>query len=315
VSETHMVIGKPEHTPAAGTHKLRSRSAIVAVLVAGSLVGLKLVTAVLTGSLAVVTSLVDSAVDCVASTVNYFAVRGAEAPPDKDHRWGHGKAESLSGLAQSVLVFITACIVVWQAVRRLIEPHDIANVGIGAAVMGASLCVSIALGLFLRNAGKKHDSIALTGDAAHYLSDGITNSAAIVALVCYRIFGWSWVDPVISFAAAVILAGSAFNIGKHAVDQLMDRELSDTTRKRIKDLVSKSSPQIFGLHALKTRRSGPTLVIEFHLELPAKMSFADAHLVTAQIEETLRHEFDDCMVMIHPEPYIAPGEPLLAGDP
>ncbi|HSI05665.1 MAG: cation diffusion facilitator family transporter [Myxococcota bacterium] len=316
--QTHMVIGTPErdmpHMKPADARE-RSRAAMIAVGVAALLVLLKAVTAFFTGSLAVVTSLVDSSMDCITSAMNFIALRSAEAPPDHDHRWGHGKAESLSSLGQALLLGGSAGVVVWQAIERLLSPAPIVHTGLGVAVMAVSLTVSLVLGWFLRREARQHGSIALEADAAHYVSDGLTNSAAIVALLAYRFFAWSWVDPVISFAAATVLALQAGRIGKRALDELMDRELQDDTRKRIRALVQQSVPQVFGLHALKTRRSGRTLVIEFHLELPAQMSFADAHLVTAQIEETLRGDFPDCMVTIHPEPYIAPGSPLLAGDP
>lgn len=313
--QTHMVIGphdESEHAKPAGK---RLRAALVPVVVSALLVILKLVTALLTGSLAVVTSAIDSATDCVSSTLNAIAVRGADIPPDADHRWGHGKAESLSALGQAILVSGSAGIVVWQAIERLLHPQPVSHAPAGIAIMVASLLISVALGRYLQHAGRAQGSSALEGDAAHYLSDALTNSAAIVALIAFKVFGWSWIDPLISFSVACILLGAAFKIGKRAFDELMDRELQDDTRKRIRILVKEAAPEIFGLHALKTRRSGRTLVIEFHLELPASMSFADAHLATAQIEERLRSDFTDCMVMIHPEPYIAAGTPLLAGDP
>lgn len=313
--QTHMVIGPHEEHAAPASAAKRLRAALVPVVVSALLVVVKLATALLTGSLAVVASAIDSATDCVSSILNAIAVRGADMPPDSDHRWGHGKAESLSGLSQAVLVAGSAGIVVWQAVERLLTPQPVNHAPVGIAIMIGSLIVSIALGRYLQHVGRTAGSPALEGDATHYLSDALTNTAAIVALVAYRVFEWSWVDPLISFSVACILVGAAFKIGKRAFDELMDRELQDGTRKRIRGLVKDAAPEIYGLHALKTRRSGRTLVIEFHLELPAQMSFADAHLVTAQIEERLRHEFAECMVMIHPEPYIEPGTPLLAGDP
>jgi ferrous-iron efflux pump FieF len=316
--QTHMVITTPErHTPHVKPADMRerSRAALVAVGVAALLVVLKAVTAFFTGSLAVVTSLVDSGMDCITSALNFVALRCAEEPPDSDHRWGHGKAESCASLGQALLLGGSAGVVVWQAALRLLTPSAIGHTGTGVAVMAVSLTVSLVLGWFLRRASRLHGSIALEADAAHYVSDGLTNSAAIVALLAYRFFAWTWVDPLISCAVATVLALQAARIGKRALDELMDRELQDDTRKRIREMVQKSAPQVYALHALKTRRSGRTLVIEFHLELPAQMSCADAHLVTAQIEETLRGDFPDCMGTIHPEPYIAPGTPSLTGDP
>ncbi|MBC7792113.1 MAG: cation transporter, partial [Clostridia bacterium] len=299
--QTHMVMGPHQTASPLTTPAKRFRAALVPVAVSVLLVIAKLFTALLTGSLAVVTSAIDSATDCVSSTLNAIAVRGADKPPDSDHCWGHGKAESLSGLGQAILVSGSAGIVVWQAVERLLHPQTMNHTPAGIAIMIGSLIVSIALGRYLQYAGRASGSAALEGDATHYLSDALTNTAAIVSLIAFRFFAWSWVDPLISFSVACILLGAAFKIGKRAFDELMDRELQDGTRKRIRILVKEAAPEIFGLHALKTRRSGRNLVIEFHLELPAQMSFAEAHQVTAHIEERLRSAFAECMVTIHPE--------------
>lgn len=293
----------------------RSRAALVPVAATVGLIALKLATGVLTGSLAVLASLVDSLMDLIASSVNYVAVRGADVPPDADHRWGHGKAESVSGLAQAFLVALSVAALVWQAVQRLLEPEPLRHVGAGIAVMVVSSIVAIGVAVFLRRAGRRYGSLALTADAAHYLSDGLTNSAAIVALVGYSVFDITWIDPLMSFAIAIVLGRTALGIGKQALDELMDRELADEVRREINETVVSTSSKIYGMHALKTRRSGRTLVVELHLELPHEMSFTEAHRLTADIEERLRAALGDCMVTIHPEPYVAPGEPLLAGDP
>lgn len=312
-----MLISSAESTGrgAPRTDRRRSRAAAVSVAVAAALIVLKLSVAWITGSLAVLASLVDSIADLFTSTVNLVAVRSAELPPDHDHRWGHGKAESLSSLAQATLVGGSGAFVAWQAIERIQEPASLDHPALGAAAMGVSLITGVLLSVFLRRAGRRYGSIALTADAAHYASDALTNGGALVALIAYRFFDAPWLDPIVSFAIATVLVVSAARLGKSALDQLMDRELQDDTRRRIAELVRATSPHVLGLHALKTRRAGPTLVIELHLELPATLSFAEAHGITADIESRLRLAFDDCMVMIHPEPYLAPGKPLLAGDP
>lgn len=287
----------------------RSRAALYPLFVVASLIVIKGITAALTGSLAIVASLVDSVLDFVASTGNYLAIRQADRPPDDDHRWGHGKAESLAGLGQAAVVVASAAILLWQSMLRILHPAPISNVGLGVAVMAVSLVASAGLTWHLQRSGRRYGSLALSADSLHYLSDVLTNSATILALVSFKYLGWAWADAVVSFIIAAILVKSAVDIGRQAVDQLMDRELPKSVHRRIETLACSASPHVFGMHELRTRQSGRTTVLELHLEIRADLSFEQAHEVTVQVQNAIEGELGDCIATIHADPFSHPGVP------
>lgn len=157
-------------------------AARLSIVVAGSLVALKVVTAWLTGSLSVLASLLDSAMDIIASVINFFAVRAASLPPDEDHRYGHGKAESLAGLFQALVITASGLYLVWEAIRRLVEPSGTRAEGVGIATMVVAILVSVGLVYRLKSVARKTDSPALAADAVHYASEIYSNGAALAAL-------------------------------------------------------------------------------------------------------------------------------------
>jgi ferrous-iron efflux pump FieF len=298
---------------AKATDRRRSRSALVPIAGVLFLIALKAVTALLTGSLAVAASLVDSVLDFIASTTNWYAIRTAEVPPDEDHRFGHGKAESLSSLAQAGLVTASAAILVWQSLRRLMAPESIQRVDIGVAVLFVSSIVSVLITVFLRRRAKKLGSMALAADALHYLSDVLTNAAAVLALLLYEFLGIRFMDPIASLFIAVVLASSAWQIAKRAIAELMDQELPAAVTGRVAEVARAVSPHVFGVHELRSRQSGRTRIIDLHLEVRADLSFIEAHEVTAKVQTAIEAELGDCIATIHPDPYAAPGVPKADG--
>lgn len=287
---------------AAKQARQRSRTALTSVATAACLIVAKLLTALATGSLAIVGSLVDSCLDLAASGANYLALRQAEVPPDANHRWGHGKAESLSGLGQAALIVGSAAILAWQSIERLLTPKALASTGVGLAVMAGSMAVSLALGLFLRRRSRRLASVALAADALHYLSDVLTNGAAIVALLAWRFLRWGWMDPLASGLIAAVLFKSAWDIIRQATDQLMDKEMAPRVRRDIVTTVVRTSPSILGVRDLRTRRSGKTVIIAMRLQLSPGLSLDAASHIARQVEANLQDVFEDCLVTIQPEP-------------
>lgn len=290
------------HTDPPTLDRRRSRAASVSVVGAGALALLKLAAASVTGSLAIWASFVDSVLDMFASGSNLLAIRHAEVPPDDDHRWGHGKAESLSGLAQTLLVLGSAGALAYKSVERLIEPAPMAYVGWGVAVMAVSAMASVGITAYLRQAGKRYGSVALEGDAVHYLADVLTNVATIAGLLAWHFFALTWVDPVVSLAMALVLVHSAKSIGLSALDQLMDRELPEEDRHRIIKAAMGVSPHVLGIHELRSRRSGSWVDVNVHVDIRADLSFVEAHTVSAQVEEAIRTLFHQGIVTVHADP-------------
>lgn len=281
--------------------RLIRRAATLSVMVAVSLASLKLVAAMLTGSLAVLSSVVDSVADIAASAITWLSVRVAQRPADHGHRYGHGKAEALSALVQAALVAGSGLFVLIDGVRRLLVPAPIEAPELGFVVMAISLGATIALVLYQRRVVRIARSQAIAADSAHYLSDISTNIAVLVSLALAGPLQMPRADPAIAAGIAVWLLWTAWRIGRDATDTLMDRELDGAERARI-ELLVRDHPMTRGLHDLRTRAAGRVRFIELHLELDGHLTLTEAHRVTDAIEQRLRAAFPESEVVIHQEP-------------
>lgn len=260
----------------------------------------KLVAWLVTGSVTVLASLVDSLMDVGASLVNLFAVRYALLPPDEDHRFGHGKAEALAGLAQAAFILGSSVFLVLNAVDRLRHPQPLTEIGVGVAVMLFAILATAALLAVQYRVIARTQSTAVRADALHYATDLATNVATLIALVL-ALYGWSGLDPWFALAIAAYICYSALTIARDAIDLLMDRELGPAERARIVALAT-SVPQVGNVHALRTHRSGQTKLIQLHVGLPDELTLAQAHAVSDQVEARLHSAFPEADIIIHQDP-------------
>ncbi len=254
-----------------------------------------------TGSVSLLSTLFDSALDAGASIVKLLAIRQALVPPDAEHRFGHGKAEPLAGLVQVAFILGSSVVVLVEVVNRFLDPQPVREPEIGIGVMLVSMAVTIALVAWQRHVVRKTGSIAIRADSAHYASDFLVNASVIVALVVSAWFGWWWIDPAIGLAIALFIAWAAVKIGREALDMLMDREMDEAERSRIKDIV-RAHPQVLNLHDLRTRAAGRDRFIQFHLELDGGLSLIDAHRIAEAVEDDVRKAFPEAEVIIHQDP-------------
>lgn len=280
---------------------LRQSAVIAAVAVAGLLVVAKLMAWLATGSVAILGSLADSLLDLMASAVAFLAVSHALKPPDHDHRFGHGKAEALAGLWRAALVVVSAVYVGWEAVQRLATPAPVENSGVAIGVLAGSAALSLGLAGYQIWVYRRTRSLAIGADAANYATDAAVNVAALGAVWLARDPRFAMADPLFGFAMAVVIALAAARIVRHAYDQLMDREMADHDRMRIKEIIL-SHPEALGMHDLRTRRSGADLFIQFHLELDPDLTLREAHRIADDVEERVRAAYPDADVMAHQEP-------------
>jgi ferrous-iron efflux pump FieF len=267
------------------------------------LIVLKLVAWGLTDSVALLSSLVDSLLDGLASLVMLLAVRHSLTPADREHRFGHGKAEPLAALAQASLITGSAGFLVVEALRRLFDPEPIAHGDLGIGIMVFSLVATFALTRFQNHVVARTGSVAIRSDALHYLSDLLMNAAVILALVLTSRFGLTYADPVLALGIAAFILRSAFQIGRDAYNMLMDRELPDEERRRILDLVRRH-PDVLGIHDLKTRAAGRTAFIQLHLEIDGSMTLYRAHAIADAVEAELQTAYPGAEVTIHQDPHV-----------
>ncbi len=281
--------------------RLMRLATYASVGVAIALIGVKLVAYLLTDSVSLLSTLIDSLLDAAASLVNLVAVRTALVPPDAEHRFGHGKAEPLAALGQSAFVGGSAVFLLVEAGNRVVNPSPILNSGLGLVVMGISIVVTALLVAFQRHVIRRTNSVAIRADSLHYLSDLIVNSAVIAALLLWRQFGWTLADPIFAAAIGCYILWTAWRIAHGALDLLMDRELPETARRKIREIALAHSA-VRELHDLRTRSSGQANFIQFHLELDGDMLLSRAHAVSDEVEGAILAAFPGAEVIIHQDP-------------
>lgn len=277
------------------------RAAFAAVAISALLVGLKATAYVVTDSVALMAALADSALDLFASSINLLAINQSLTPADREHRFGHGKAEPLAGLAQGAFIAGSATFLVVESVGRIVSPHAVEHAGIGLVVMAFSVVAVLALVLYQRVAVTRSGSLAIRADRLHYLGDLLTNIGVIVGIVLATRFGIPIADPIVGLGVAAVLTASAWHVVRQSYDQLMDHELPDSERERIKALVLRHR-DVRNLHDLRTRAAGISKFIQLHIELDPTISLTRAHEVSDAVEADILSAYPDAEVIIHQDP-------------
>lgn len=271
------------------------------VAVATFLIVCKFLAWVATESVSLLSTLIDSLLDVAASLITLVAVGHALAPADREHRFGHGKAEPLAGLAQAAFICGSAAFLLVEAAKRLIHPRPIANTEVGYAVMLVAIVLTLALVVFQRYVVRKTGSIAISGDSLHYQVDLMVNASVILSLYLTSTMGWVLADPIFAVVIAGYIVWGAWRIGRGALNMLMDRELPDEERRKIRGIVE-SHPDVRGLHDLRTRTSGQQVFVQLHLELDGDMTLKDVHKVSDAVMWEIESAFPNAEVIIHEDP-------------
>ncbi len=277
--------------------KLASRAAVATAL---TLIVIKLAAWVYSGSASMLASLTDSFADALASIVNFIAIRYAIVPADQDHRYGHGKAEPLAALAQSAFILGSAFLLFFHGGERLVNPVEVKHATLGVIVSIIAIIMTFALVMLQKRALAATSSTVVEADALHYKSDLFLNAAVLLALVLAQ-YGWWWADGLFAVLIALFIGQQAIGLAYKSVQSLLDRELDDDTRSKITDIAI-NDPQVRGIHDLRTRESGKTMFIQFHLELDGALSLEQAHSIAVETSVRIRQEFSDAEVIIHQDP-------------
>jgi ferrous-iron efflux pump FieF len=291
-------MNKPQQIDKARLMRLATYASVATAV---SLIVAKLVAWFITDSVSILATLVDSSLDVLASVVNLIAVHHALQPADREHRFGHGKAEPLAGLGQSMFIAGSAGILLLQGINRLLNPQPLeAGLELGVGVMVFSIIASLALYSFQRYVVRQTGSTAIQADALHYKTDVLVNGSVIVALLL-TFYGWPQFDPIFAIAIALYILYSAWHIVRDSINLLMDHELPDEDRQKISALVI-NHPDAIGLHDLRTRRSGTTVFVQLHLELDERLTLKQAHDIADELEHKIAALFDEAEVIIHEDP-------------
>lgn len=255
----------------------------------------------MTSSVSLQASLIDSLLDGGASLINLFAVRHALKPADAQHRFGHGKVESLAGLAQAAFIAGSAIWLIIEALGRISKPEPIESSLLGTSMMVIAIVMTLVLVAFQKYVVKKTKSIAIKADALHYQTDVLTNIGVIIAINITLLTGWLWLDSIMAIAIAAYILITSWDIAKESLDVLMDHELPLKDRRRIKE-IALSHKQVLGLYDLKTRSSGNTLFIQMNLQLPDTLSFVEAHEVAHEVMAEILREYPKSEIILHKDP-------------
>lgn len=293
--------GMPPGALDPGAARLMRLATYASVAVACTLILAKLAAWLATDSVSMLSTLLDSLLDAAASMVNLVAVHHALTPADREHRFGHGKAEPLAALGQSTFIAGSAVLLIVEVARRLWRPQALENGELGILVMLGSILLTAILVLFQRHVVRKTGSLAISADRLHYIGDVVVNGGVILALVLTKALGWTLIDPIFGGIVAVYILYIAWSIARSSLDMLMDRELPDEERQRIRG-IALAQPQVKALHELRTRASGPSIFIQFHLEMDGGMSLYEAHRVADQVEGEILAAYPGAEVIIHEDP-------------
>ena len=293
-THSHLVTG-------ADRPRLLRLASYASVSTAACLVVLKLWAWQITDSVSLLSSLVDSGLDVLASLITFFAIRVSLRPADREHRFGHGKAEGLAALAQSVIITGSAAFVLKETFERLMNPTGVEQVGYGVTVMLISAAMTLVLVGVQRYVRLRTGSTAIAADAMHYKTDLAIN-LGVAAAIAATAWPQGWLaDPLVAAAVIVYLLYGVWQIARNALDILMDREIPDEDREKIARL-AESHPEVRDIHDLKTRHGGSNYIVQFHVLLDADLSLRQAHTILDDVEERIRAEFPNCELLLHPDP-------------
>jgi cation diffusion facilitator family transporter len=296
-----IVMGK-ESTLSFGSKQGAARVSVASNSV---LVLTKLGIGIFTGSVSVISEAAHSAVDLVAALIAYYAVSTSDRKPDRNHAYGHGKIENISGAIEAVLIVVAALWIIYEASQKLSAPQLPKDLEYGIAIMAVSIVVNYFVSRRLFKVAKATQSHALEADALHLEADIWTSIGVLVGLVAIKLTGLFWLDPVIAIVVAIIIFKAGYDMTRKSVRELTDLALPDEERAMIQGIIE-NHPMIKDYSNLRTRRSGSKRLIDVHIMLEADLPLEQAHAVCSEIETRIKLLFLPCDVVIHQEPFVLP---------
>lgn len=282
--------------------KLKTFAACASISVSITLSIIKAGAAIVTGSLSVLSSMVDSLTDVISSSISLVAVKFANKPLTKHHRYGYGKAESVSALIQAAFIAGSGGFIFYDGICRLMKPEPLKQTAVGLWIMAISIVLTVALIAFQSAVVKKTKSQAIEADSAHYTVDLLTNGAIILSLLVVHYLHWQWFDCATAVVISVYLLWNAGHIAVKALEEITDHEVADDIKRKIVDLAL-SVPEVKGYHDFRTRVSGMRMFVEIHLELDGNLTLSQSHDISDKVEEKILAAFPMSQIIVHQDPY------------
>ncbi len=287
----------------------KERVALLSVVSNTTLVVMKLIVGVWIGSVSVISESIHSGVDLVAAIIALFSVKTSSLPADGKHPFGHGKIENISGTVEALLIFVAALWIIWEAIRKILEPQPVETVGWGVIVMLFSAVANTVVSRMLFKVGKETESVALIADGWHLRTDVYTSAGVMVSLAV--IWGgellipglhFHWLDPAAAIGVACLILKAAWDLTRESAGGLMDETLPPEEEEEIRRLIRSQLPLVHGFHQLRTRKAGHFRFIEVHIQVDGKMSVETAHTLNQDLVRRIKDRFRQATVTVHTEP-------------
>lgn len=267
-----------------------------------TLVVLKLTVGFLIGSVSVISEAIHSGIDLVAAVIAYISVKKSSEPPDKEHAYGHGKIENVSGAIEAILIFIAAALIINEAYAKLTTGVHMEDVTLGIAVMLISAVLNFFVSQKLIKTAKRTESIALEADGLHLRTDVLTSGGIFVGLVAIKLTGITILDPILAILVALFILKAAFELTIKSVKDLLDVKLPMEEEAKIEHIISDHAKEYVNFHELRTRKSGSDRFVDLHLVVSKSMNVEEAHMLVDHIENDIKDIFPRISIVTHIEP-------------
>ena len=289
--------------PAVTGGPTKAGAASLSVVSNSVLIVLKIAAGALTGSIAILTEAVHSAIDLIASVVAYVSVRKADQPADESHMYGHAKIENLAAAIEGMLILAGAGVIIFESVRRLSSGEQLEHLGIGIAVIAVSMLVNIAVSAYLFRQARRHDSPALESDAEHLRTDAMTSGGVLAGLVAIQITGWERLDSIVALAVAAAIVVAGLRILNRSTRVLVDEALPSDELDVVRSVIATyPGPEVSGFHKLRGRRAGSARYIDVHIQFRSGTSLERAHSIAHELQDTVRDRLPRTELLVHIEP-------------
>jgi cation diffusion facilitator family transporter len=266
------------------------------------LIIMKIVAGILSGSVSIISEAIHSSMDLLASFIAFYSVNVSSKPADKEHPYGHGKVENISGVIEGVLIFFAAFLIIKEAIQKLIYPSEITEFNVAIAVMGISALANVIVSRILYKVAKEEDSVALEADPLHLKTDVYTSAGVALGLLLIKVTGIGFLDPIVAMLVACLIIKEAWELCCHAFGPLIDSSISEEEEEKIQSVIRAYKDKVIDYNKLRARRSGQYKLIDFTIIVSGSLSLKEAHEISEEIEKQIEESIHNTDVLIHIEP-------------
>lgn len=286
-----------------GSWDRKTRVALLSIISNTTLIVLKVIAGILSGSVSIISEAIHSAMDLVASFIAFFSVRKSSMPADKDHPYGHGKIENISGIAEGLLIFVAAGMIIKEALEKIHAPAEIQQTPLAIGVMLGAALVNVLVSRKLYKVAREEDSMALEADALHLKTDVYTSLGVAAGLALIKMTGLMILDPIVAILVALLIIKEAWQLCSSGVDFLLDIKLTDEEEAKIVSIINRYQAEFHDFHKLKTRKSGNMKHIDFHITVNPELTVREIHALIGNLKKDMSNEFRNTRVNVHVDPY------------